>query len=55
MKNQNQALSETMERLGEVNKRTGFKAREIEVDSDGAMILDAKNAQDREWWNNDED
>lgn len=45
-------LEETMTKLAEVNKRTGFKAREIEVDSDGAMILDARNPHDLEWWEN---
>lgn len=49
-----QTLEEIMAKLAEVNKRTGFKAREIEVDEEGAMILDAKNPSDREWWNDDE-
>ena len=44
-----------MMKLAEVNKKTGFKVRQIEVDSDGAMILDARNPADREWYENDED
>jgi hypothetical protein len=45
-----------MMKLAEVNKRTGFTARKIEVDADGAMILDATNPNDRKWWyENDED
>lgn len=42
-------------KLAEVNKKTGFKARQIEVDAEGAMILDATNPTDREWYENDED
>lgn len=47
-------LNEAMERLKEVNKRTGFKAREIEVDEEGALILDANNSVDQEWYENDQ-
>lgn len=54
MNEKKETLAEVMERLAAVNKKTGFKAREIEVDSEGAMILDAKNPHDREWWNDDE-
>jgi hypothetical protein len=43
-------LEESMMKLAEVNKRTGFKARQIEVDADGAMILDASNPTDWKWW-----
>jgi len=50
----NKQLDEVMSELAEVNKRTGFKAREIEVDSEGCMILDANNPADREWYDNDE-
>jgi len=46
-------LEESMMKLAEVNKRTGFKARQIEVDAEGTMILDANNPRDREWWNDD--
>lgn len=53
MINQNK-LEEVMNKLAEVNKKTGFKAREIEVDSEGAMILDANNPNDQEWYENDE-
>lgn len=42
-------------KLAEVNKRTGFTARKIEVDADGAMILDARNPADQEWYENDDD
>ena len=48
-------LEESMMKLAEINKRTGFKARQIEVDGEGAMILDARNPADREWYENDED
>ncbi len=48
-------LEESMMKLAEVNKKTGFKARKIEVDADGVMILDATNPVDREWYENDED
>lgn len=49
-------LEESMMKLAEVNKRTGFKARQIEIDAEGAMILDATNPNDRKWWyENDED
>ena len=53
MSNQEE-LDTVMNKLAEVNKRTGFKAREIEVDSEGYMILDAKNSADREWYENDQ-
>lgn len=42
-------------KLADVNKKTGFKARQIEVDAEGAMILDARNPADQEWYKNDED
>ena len=48
-------LEESMMKLAEVNKRTGFTARKIEVDADGAMILDARNPADQEWYENDDD
>lgn len=47
-------LEEVMNKLADVNKRTGFKARVIEVDSEGTMILDANNPNDQEWYENDE-
>lgn len=47
-------MDEAMIKLAEVNKRTGFKARELEVDAEGCMILDANNPHDREWYENDE-
>lgn len=53
MSNQ-EKLAEAMNKLAKVNKRTGFKARKIEVDSEGAMVLDANNPVDREWYENDE-
>lgn len=48
-------LEEAMTKLAEVNKKTGFKARQIEVDADGTMILDARNPADQEWYENDDD
>jgi hypothetical protein len=48
-------LEESIMKLTEVNKRTGFKARQIEVDADGAMILDPTNPTDRKWYENEED
>lgn len=53
MSNQEE-LDTVMNKLAEVNKRTGFKVREIEVDSEGCMILDAKNPADQEWYENDQ-
>lgn len=53
MSNQEKTIEELMMQLAEVNKRTGFQAREIEVDAEGAMILDANNPHDREWWKDD--
>ncbi|MEK4086347.1 hypothetical protein [Psychrobacillus sp. FSL K6-1415] len=53
MSNQEE-LNAIMKKLAEVNKRTGFIAREIEVDKDGAMLLDPNNPNDVEWYENDE-
>lgn len=48
-------LEESVRKLAEVNKRTGFTARKIDVDADGTMILDARNPTDQEWYENDDD
>jgi len=53
MSNQEE-LNAIMKKLAEVHKRVGFIAREIEVDKDGAMLLDANNPNDVEWYENDE-
>lgn len=53
MSNQEKTIEELLIKLAEVNKRTGFKAREIEVDSEDCMILEANNPHDSEWWHND--
>lgn len=53
MSNQ-EKLNAAMEKLAEVNKKTGFKARKLEVDKDGAMLLDRNNPDDVEWYENDE-
>lgn len=51
--NNKDTLEEVMNKLADVNKKTGFKARVIEVDSEGTMILDANNPNDQEWYEND--
>lgn len=53
MSNQ-EKLNAAMKKLAEVHNQSGFKARKIEVDKDGAMLLDPNNPNDVEWYENDE-
>lgn len=53
MSNQ-EKLDAAMMKLANIHKQTGFKARKLEVDENGAMLLDPNNPNDVEWYENDE-
>lgn len=54
MSEQRKTIDELMKQLGEINQRTGFKARILEVDEHGTILLDPNNPKDVEWYENDE-
>lgn len=53
MSNQ-EKLDAAMKNLAEIHQKYGFKARKLEVDKDGTILLDRNNPDDVEWYENDE-
>lgn len=46
-------VDELLKQLGELDKQTGFQARKLETDEHGHLLLDPKNPEDVEWYEND--
>lgn len=46
-------MDKLLKQLGEVNKRTGFQARKLEMDEQGHLLLNTNNPEDVEWFEND--
>lgn len=46
-------VDELLKQLGELDKQTGFQARKLETDEHGNLLLDPKNPEDVEWYEND--
>lgn len=52
---ENMSVDELIKEVSKVHKKTKFKARKVTSDENGTIILNPKNKNDREWYENDED
>lgn len=53
MSERRRSVDELLKAFGEINRRTGFQARKLPVDENGAILLNPKNPNDVEWYEND--